>query len=121
MNNLPLHIEKNGIRYTLHGDVYMPDLKISSASRPIGRYSRLHLNYPKEQHPLLILSEDYPRLLTDLNEQPCDRLALIVAQMKEAEGVTEDMKCQDPIAWVDTLNNIRTCAEEIVLTELMYC
>ena len=122
--SLPLHIEKNGISYTLHGDVYLPDLKISSDPRPIGRYGRLHLNYLKEQHPirynLLILSEDYPRLLADLNEDAYNLLHTIIRQMAAAEDVTEDLKRRDPMAWIGAMNNIRARAEEIILHDLIY-
>ena len=123
-HSLPLHMEENGISYTLHGDVYLPDLKISSDPRPIGRYGRLHLNYLKEQHPirynLLILSEDYPRLLADLNEDAYNLLHTIIRQMAAAEGVTEDLKRRDAMAWIGAMNNIRVRAEEIILHDLIY-
>ena len=122
--SLPLHMEGNGIPYTLHGDVYLPDLKISSDPRPIGRYGRLHLDYLRDQHPvrynLLILSEDHPRLLADLNEDSYNLLHTIIRQMAAAEGVTEDLKRRDAMAWVGSMNNIRARAEEIVLQDLIY-
>lgn len=122
--SLPLHMEENGIPYTLHGDVYLPDLKLSDDNRPIGRYGRLHLNYLREQHlvryNLLILSEDYPRLLADLNEDAHNLLHTIIRQMAAAEGVTEDLKRRDAMAWIGAMNNIRVRAEEIVLHDLIY-
>ena len=70
--SFPLHTEENGIPYTLHGGVYLPDLKLSSDSRPIGRYGRLHRDFLKEHHTVrynsLVLSGELPRLLSDLNE-----------------------------------------------------
>lgn len=123
-HSLPLHMEENGIPYTLHGDVYLPDLKISSDPRPIGRYGRLHLDYLRDQHPvrynLLILSEDYPRLLADLNEDAHNLLHTVIRQMAAAEGVTEDLKRRDAMAWIGAMNNIRARAEEIVLHDLIY-
>ena len=58
--------------------------------------------------------------MADLNEQAQERLSVIVEQMKEAEGVTEDLKAADQMAWVGAMNSIRNRAEEIVLTEMIY-
>lgn len=56
----------------------------------------------------------------DLNEQVQERLSLIVEQMKVAEGVTEDLKAADQMAWLGAMNSIRNRAEEIVLKEIVY-
>ena len=123
-SQLPLHIEQNGISYTLHGEVYLPDLKLPSETRPVGRYGRLHRDFLKEHHPIryntLVLSGELPRLLADLNEQALDRRDLIITQLAAAEGVTEDLKQKDALAWVGAMTNIRARAEEIVLHELIY-
>ena len=58
--------------------------------------------------------------LADLNEQAQERLSLIVEQMKVAEGVTEELKVGDQMAWVRAMNSIRNRAEEIILRELIY-
>ena len=55
-----------------------------------------------------------------MNEQAQSRLELIIEQMKVAEGVTEEMKESDQMAWVGAMNSIRNRAEEIVLTEMIY-
>ncbi len=121
---LPLHIEENGISYTLHGEVYLPDLKLSSDSRPIGRYGRLYLDYLKEQHPIrynsLLLSDSFPGCVADLNEDAHNLLYTIIKQMAAAEGITEDLKRREPMAWIGAMNNIRARAEEIVLHDLIY-
>ena len=121
---LPLHKETNGISYTLHGDVYLPDLELPSESRPIGRYGRLYLDYLREQHPIrytsLLLSERFPSCVADLNEDAYDLLHTIIRQMAAAEGVTEDLKRRDAMAWIGAMNNIRARAEEIVLHDLIY-
>ena len=121
---LPLHKEENGISYTLHGDVYLPDLKLSDDNRPIGRYGRLYLNYLKEQHPIrynsLLLSDRFPACVADLNEDAYNLLHTIIRQLAQAVGVTEDLKQKDPMAWVGAMNNIRARAEEIVLHDLIY-
>ena len=58
--------------------------------------------------------------MADLNEQAQDRLDRIIEQMKTAEGITEDLKASDPMAWVQRMNNIRIRAEEIIREELIY-
>ena len=57
----------------------------------------------------------------DLNEQASDRLNLIIRQMAEAEGVTEAMKAENQMLWVQSMNSIRSRAEEIIKAELIYC
>ena len=121
---LPLHKEDKGISYTLHGDVYLPDLKLSDDNRPIGRYGRLYLDYLKEQHPIrytsLLLSDRFPTCVADLNGDAYNLLHTLIRQMAKAEGITEDLKRRDPMAWIGAMNNICARAEEIVLHDLIY-
>ena len=58
--------------------------------------------------------------LADINEQAQERLSLIVEQMEASEGVTEDLKAGDQMAWVGVINSIYNRAEEIVLEEIVY-
>ena len=58
--------------------------------------------------------------MEDLNEQAQNRLDCIITQMKDAEGITEELKSQDQMAWVKAMNSIRNRAEEIILRELIY-
>lgn len=85
---------------------------------------RMHREYLREQNPIrfddLCLSGKLWTYLADLNEQAQDRLDTIIQQMKEAEGVTEDLKRTQQMVWVQSMNGIRNRAEEIVLTELIY-
>ena len=117
-------IIENGLEYTLVGDCFLPNLALPEEHRPIGKWGRLHREYLKQEHPVLfeslILSGRLWTYLADLNEQAQERLFLIVEQMKAAEGVTEDLKASDPMAWVGAMNSIRNRAEEIVLHELIY-
>ena len=68
----------------------------------------------------LLLSGKLWTYLADLNEQAADRLACIVSQMQEAEGVTEELKARDQLAWVGAMNSIRSRAEEIILSEMIF-
>ena len=58
--------------------------------------------------------------LADINEQAQERLETLVEQMKQAEGITEQLKAENALNWVQNMNNIRSCAMEIVNTEIIY-
>ena len=125
MKELKPRIHENGIDYVLVGDYYVPDLKLPEERRPIGHWGRLHQSYLKLYRPILynelILSGRLHTVLADLNEQAADRLGLIIRQMAEAEGVTEAMKAENQMLWVQSMNSIRSRAEEIIKAELIYC
>ena len=114
----------NNIEYILAGDYYIPDLKLSNEELPIGKYGRMHRGYLKEHNPMmfndLVLDGQLWTYLADLNEQAQGRLSLIVEQMKVSEGVTEELKAADQVAWVRAMNSIRNRAEEILLNEIVY-
>ncbi len=112
------------LNYIRCGDYYIPDIRLPEENRPIGRWGRMHRDYLKEHRPIffndLCLSGKLWTYLTDLNEQAQNRLELVVKQMAASEGVTEDLKATDQMAWVGAMNNIRNRAEKIVLRELVY-
>ena len=124
MEHLPKKIHQNGISYTLVGEYYIPDLELPEESLPIGRWGRMHKAFLQEHRPgqynALLLSGKLWTYLADLNEQAADRLACIVSQMQEAEGVTEELKARDQLAWVGGMNSIRSRAEEIILSEMIF-
>lgn len=127
MTEMKKHIydESNGLWYELIGDYYIPALTLpSEEQRPIGKWGRMHRDYIKEHRPILftdlVLSGQLWSHLADLNEQVQERLSLITEQMKATEGVTEEMKAADQMAWVSAMNSIRNRAEEIILRELIY-
>ena len=126
MTEMKKHIydENNGLWYELSGDYYIPVFTLSSEEqRSIGKWGRMHREYLKEHRLILfndlILSGQLWTYLADLNEQAQERLSVIVEQMKEAEGVTEDLKAADQMAWVGAMNSIRNRAEEIILREMI--
>lgn len=112
------------MQYIRMGDYFIPDLELPQESRPIGRWGRMRREYLREHKPIqyncLLLSGKLWTYLADLNEQAQDRLDRIIEQMKTAEGITEDLKANDPMAWVGAMNNIRARAEEIIREELIY-
>ena len=124
MSELKPRITENGIDYILVGDYYIPDLKLPEEHRPIGKYGRMHREYLREVHPArlntLTLTGELWTYLADLNEQAQERLDTIMEQMKATEGVTEELKATDQMAWLGAMNSIRNRAEEIIINELIY-
>ena len=129
MNELKksIHDNANGLDYTLVNDHYLPNLTAAAPAEqhPTGRWGRLYKMYLKEQHPIrynqLLLSGELGGYLAKLDKQAEEQLALTVWQMQEAEGVTEAMKAENQMLWVQSMNSIRCRAEEIIKTELIYC
>ena len=125
MEELRQTIQEHGIRYQLEGDYYLPVLELPEENRPIGRWGRLHKTYLKHHRPILyqslLLSGKLYTVLADLNEQATERCHLIIRQMAEAEGITEELKANDPMRWVHAMNSIRSRAEEIIQAEMIYC
>ena len=127
MTEMKKHIydENNGLWYELIGDYYITVLTLpSEEQRPIGKWGRMHRDYLKEHRPILfndlVLSDRLWTYLADLNEQAQDRLSLIIEQMKASEGVTEELKAADQMAWVGAMSSIRNRAEEIILREMIF-
>ena len=119
------HDNANGLDYTLVNDYYLPNLTATaSAEHPIGRWGRLHKRYLKEQHPVrynqLLLSGELASYLASLDKQADEQLSLIIRQMQDAEGVTEALKAENQLEWVRQMNSIRSRAEEIIKTELIF-
>ena len=127
MTEMKKHIydESNGLWYELIGDYYIPVLTLSSdEQRPIGKWGRMHRDYLEQHHPILfndlVLNGQLWTYLADLNEQAQEHLSLIIDQMKVSEGVTEELKVADQMAWIGAMNSIRNRAEEILLHEMIY-
>lgn len=111
------------ITYVRSGDYYIPDLKLPEENRPIGRWGRMHREFLREHKPIifnqLCLSGELWIHLADINEQAEQRAAVLIRQMQEADGVTEELKATNQMEWVRRMNNIRARAEEIIRQELI--
>ena len=115
----------NGLWYELQGDYYIPCLVLDEAmTSPIGMWGRKHQQYLKEHRPMLysnlVLSGKLYSYLADIDTQARNKLNLLVTRLAEKEGINEQLKSQDQMAWVGAMNNIRNWAEEIILQELIY-
>ena len=104
-------IIKNGLKYTLIGNYFLPNLALNEDHRPVGKWGRLHREFLEQEHPILfnslVLSGRLWTYLADSNQQAQERLSLIVEQMKVAKGVTEDLKAAEPMVWGGAMNSMR--------------
>ena len=119
------HDEDTGIDYILVVDYYIPAIELpEDDDRPIGKWGWMHRAYLEETNPLLLnhltLTGKLHTYLADLNEQAQDRYRLIVRQMMEGEGVTEDLKRRSQWEWVKAMSSISSLAEEIIMREMIY-
>ena len=126
MNNTKTFYEQLGGTYTQVGDYLVPDLLIGQSElQPIGKYGRMRKRYLKEHRPVLftnmLVREMLFEHLAEIDRSCEDRIDLITRQMAKREGVTEALKATDQMAWVQSMNSIKNRAEEIVLSELVYC
>ena len=117
--------EKMGGTYTLGADgIYYPNLVSTDEEPHYGKYGMLRRTYLKEHRPAmysLYMLED--RLVEHLNlvdDEAQERMNILVRQMLEKQGITEELKVRDQMEWVRVVNGIRSRAEEIVLKELVY-
>ena len=118
--------EQLGGTYTRQGDYCLPDVCLPpEEERPIGVYGQRRRTFLREHHRVL-----YYNLLTagtldghlaDLNEQAEAMFSRLVKQLSEKEGVTEALKEENQMLWVQRMNNIRSAAMESVANDLIYC
>ncbi len=116
--------EQIDVEYTRQGDYLLPNLTLpEKEERPIGGWGQRRLRYLKQHHKIL-----YYNLLTsgklhshfaDVEEQAQELFLQLVKEYAEKEGVTEQLKDADQMAWVRQMNNIRECANELVMKEVI--
>ena len=113
------------ITYHWEGDYLIPDLKLSDTTEyHIGKYGRMRQRFLKENHggiySYMILSETLWKHLADIDEDCNVMMDRLVGQMAGKEGVTERLKSDDWLDWLQKMNSIRSRAEEVVLHDLIY-
>ena len=120
-----IYDESNGLWYELQGDYYIPCLSLPAVEdNPIGIWGQRHLQYIKQEckalYTELLTSGRLNAYLADINEQAEEEMLLLTKQIAECEGVTEQLKAQDQMLWVQRMNNIRDRAMEFVNHDLIY-
>ncbi len=118
--------EKTGISYTLQGAYYLPDLTLpeDKTERKIGIWSIRHKRYLLEHKKSVVfemqLNGTLMDYLADINEQAEEMFFQLVNNIAKAEGISEQLKAEDQMLWVQRMNNVRNRATEIVYNDLIY-
>ena len=117
--------EQTGGTYTTQGDYYLPDLTIPpEEKRPIGVWAHRRLRYLKQHHKILycnlLTSGKLRSHLADVEEEAQALFLRLVKEYAEREGVTEQLKAENPMEWVQRMNNIRERVNEVVNTEMIF-
>ena len=126
MENKELSKNKYGIEYTKVGDFYLPNIALPKPRRTgnIGKYGRLRLQYLEEYHKaecmLMRINNELTSHLLDIEDECRTRVKSLVEQMAKKENVTEELKANNQLEWVQKLNSIKSRAEEIILNEVIY-
>ena len=120
-----IYDENNGLWYELQGDYYIPCLTIPEEEQPpIGVWGQRHLRYIREYrkglYSSLIVSGKLTDYLAELNEQAEDMFFRLVEELTEKDGITEKLKAEDQMLWVQRMNAVRETATEIVNNDLIY-
>ena len=119
-----IYDEKNGMSYTLHGDYYLPDLVLREEEPTYGKYGMLRKQFLKEhrsaRYQYLLLTGKLNEHLNQTDQEAREQLEMLMKQMAEKKGVTEELKVQDQMKWVGLMNNIKVSAEEIISKNMVY-
>ena len=119
-----IYDEKNGLNYTLHGDYYLPDLEINEEEPTYRKYGLMRKQFLKEhrsaRYQYLVLTGKLTEHLNQVDKEVREKVEILMEQMAEQWGVTEELKMQDQMEWVRRMNNIQATAEEIALKEIIY-
>ena len=104
---------------------FIPDLRLPAEEElPIGIWGQRHLDYLKQYHKVtytnLLTSGRLNAYLVEINKQAQERFERLIEGMKQAQGITEQLKAESQFEWVQRLNNIQACAREIVNTEILF-
>ena len=119
-------IIKNGIEYVRNGDYYIPNLTVPDDKvYNIGKYGRMHAKFVKENRPTVysmkMLNGTWLAYLEEVDTSAKEMVDKLIKDMAVKQGITEELKSKDQMAWVGAMNNIRHSAEEIVYKEFLFC
>lgn len=121
-----IYDESNGLWYELQGDYYTPCLTLPAEKehKPIGLGGHRHKRYLQEHkravYITLLTSGKLNEYLADVDKQAEERFERLVEQMKQSQDITEQLKSENALEWVQKMNNIRACAIEVINNEIIY-
>lgn len=113
------------LKYKRNGDYLLPEMGLTETERqPLGKYGRMRLRYLRENRPglytRLMLSGQLMEHLRETEATARTRLEAMMTRLAKQNGVTEELKARDQMAWVGAMNGLKNQAEEILLSELIY-
>ena len=119
--------ENMNITYHQDGQFLFPDLTIEASGkppRPVGKYGLLRKTYLKNhcpaQYQALLLSGKLNDHLADIDEAATDRFIRLADRLAKVQGITEALKAENMLLWIQRMNSVREQADEIVLREFVY-
>ena len=116
--------EQMGGTYTQVGDYLLPNLILAEEQNPIGIWGQRHARHLKEYHKILyynlLTSRKLNIYLAGIDKQAEEMYFRLVKQLAEKENVTEKLKAENQMLWLQRMNNIRSRAREVVNTEIIY-
>ena len=120
-----IYDEKNGLWYEMQGDYYLSCLSLpEEEQKPVGIWGQRHLRYIKEHkrtfYANLLTSCKLNSYLADIDKQAEEMFSRLVKQMAEKHGISEKLKTENQMEWVQKMNNIQACAREIINSELIF-
>ena len=118
--------EKNRLYYENHGNYLIPCLSLSDdTDKPIGIWGQRHLRYIKQYRRVfyanLLTSGKLSSYLSDVEEQAEKLFSILIKQLARNENITENLKANNPMLWIQKMNCIRNQSMEIVNHEVIYC
>lgn len=120
-----IYDDKNGLWYEKQGDYFIPCLSLpEEEDKPVGIWGQRHLRYIKQHkrvfYTTLLTSCKLNSYLADVNEQADEMFFRLAKQLAEKENITEKLKAENQMLWVQRMNNIRNRATEVVNAEIIY-
>lgn len=121
-----IYDKSNGLWYELQEDYYIPCLTLPTEKehKPIGLWGQRHKRYLQEHNKIfyttLLASGKLNEYLVDVDKQTEEHFERLVEQLKQPQGITEQLKSENALEWVQKMNNIRACAKEIVEKKIIF-
>ena len=120
-----IYDSNNGLWYELQGDYYIPCLTLpEEENKPIGIWGQRHKAYLKEYRKVvyttMLMEGKLNNYLADIDKQAQEMYLRLIDEMADRQGVTEQLKAENPMEWIGRMGNIQSCAREVVNSELIY-
>ncbi len=116
---------ENGIEYVRNGDYYIPNLTVPNDNvYNIGKYGRMHAKFIKENRPCFytakMIDGTWLAYLSEIDASAKEMVDRLIRELVAKQGVSEELKANDQIAWFSAMEQIKHTADEFVLQKLVY-